>query len=193
MNPIPRARRRWRPLRAGAPILVLIGLGVDDGRAEPSLVSEVDGGVLGHDIGLWGQRHVEEGVAINGNLIFAPSLEFFAGTPLHGVARLELGGSKATAGTSFAYADAIYEADLGSDFFARIGLGGAVQDGKLRATASDRKALGSRELFHIPIEAGIAVTPAYRVSIYFEHVSNGYLARPNEGLDNAGLRLGYRF
>ena len=65
--------------------------------------------------------------------------------------------------------------------------------GDLNPTSPDHKALGSRVLFHIPLEAGIDLDPHYRVSIYFEHVSNAYLTSPNEGLDNLGLRLGYRF
>ena len=48
-------------------------------------------------------------------------------------------------------------------------------------------------LFHIPLEIGFQVTPQNRISAYYEHVSNGYTAYPNPGMDNIGLRLAHRF
>ena len=58
---------------------------------------------------------------------------------------------------------------------------------------ADRKALGSRILFHIPLELGLRLDDRNSVSVYFEHVSNGNLADANEGLDAIGLRYGRRF
>ena len=50
-----------------------------------------------------------------------------------------------------------------------------------------------RILFRIPIEMGLLFTRHQGVSIRFDHVSNAYLADPNEGLDTIGLRYTYRF
>ena len=148
------------------------------------------GGVLAHDVGdLWSGTHLEPGVTFNGELVFAPHLDV-----LWGSIRPNLGASVATAGgTSYGYAGAVYEVNFPSGFFFNIGVGGAVHDGDLRVEHADKKALGSRVLFHIPIEAGIEFAEHYRVAAYFEHVSNGYFASPNEGLDNLGLRVAYRF
>jgi hypothetical protein len=33
------------------------------------------------------------------------------------------------------------------------------------------------------------VTPNNRIALYYEHASNGFLAYPNPGMDNIGLRL----
>ena len=74
-----------------------------------------------------------------------------------------------------------------------VGLGAAVHDGKLDTRDDDKKSLGSRVLFRIPIEIGYALNNRHRISILFDHVSNGYLANPNEGLDTFGLRYGYKF
>ena len=73
-------------------------------------------------------------------------------------------------------------------------MGPAIQTGdNLYVSTSGHKALGSRVLFHIPLEIGLQITPQYRISAYYEHVSNGYTAYPNPGMDNIGARLAYRF
>jgi hypothetical protein len=56
-----------------------------------------------------------------------------------------------------------------------------------------KKSLGSRVLLRIPLEIGYSMTDHYEISILFDHISNAYLADPNEGLDTLGLRFGYRF
>jgi hypothetical protein len=48
-------------------------------------------------------------------------------------------------------------------------------------------------LFHLPVEVGLQITPNNRVSVYCEHVSNAFLATPNPGLDNLGVRFAHRF
>lgn len=56
----------------------------------------------------------------------------------------------------------------------------------------NRKELGARNLFRIPVEAGFALHDRLRISLLFDHISNGYLAWPNEGLDTLGFRIGIR-
>ena len=48
-------------------------------------------------------------------------------------------------------------------------------------------------LFRIPIEVGYAVSRHHRVVLAFDHISNAYLASPNEGMDTIGLMYGYQF
>jgi hypothetical protein len=33
----------------------------------------------------------------------------------------------------------------------------------------------------------------HRISILFDHMSNAYLASPNEGMDTIGVRYGFQF
>lgn len=80
--------------------------------------------------------------------------------------------------------DAVY-----ADFTA----GGTVHNGELDDQDPRANALGSRVLFHLAGEIGYAFDPHYSVTGYFEHASNGGLARWNRSLNEAGLRLGYRF
>ena len=57
----------------------------------------------------------------------------------------------------------------------------------------DRKAFGSRVLFHIPVELGYRFDQHNSLSVYFEHMSNAGLASSNEGMDFLGMRYGYKF
>ena len=76
----------------------------------------------------------------------------------------------------------------------RLGLGGVVHNGKVDdpATNGIRRQFGSRVLFHIPVELGLAVAPGTRLSLYFDHMSNAGLARLNPGMDSLGIRIGWR-
>lgn len=77
--------------------------------------------------------------------------------------------------------------------FLGIGLGGAVHDGLLDPTGPGRKALGSRLLFHIPVEIGLRLGGRRSISVYCEHMSNAFLADSNEGMDSIGVRYEYKF
>ena len=94
--------------------------------------------------------------------------------------------------TNLAYADLRYERETPGGIFFGLGLGAALHDGPLDERGN-RKALGSRVLFHVPLELGWRWDRHSSVSLYFEHVSNAGLADENEGMDNVGVRYGYRF
>ena len=172
----------WMTATAGA-LVTLPAL------AQSSWIYEIRGGVAAHDVPLVAAGKVEYGVAINGEVAFAPSLPLFGGN-----IRPALGGTFATNnGTSFVYLDARWEW-AGPLLFFGFGVGPAIQfDNQLYTSTQDQKALGSRVLFHIPVEIGLQVTPSNRISVYYEHVSNGFTAYPNPGLDNIGVRLAHRF
>jgi lipid A 3-O-deacylase len=152
------------------------------------VIHEVRGGVLAHDVTFWAAGNVERGVALNGEIAFAPSFGV-----LFGRVRPVLGGSFATHdGTSLVYLDVRFEFTIDRFFFA-LGVGPAIHTGGLERPVNGRKALGSRVLFHPSFQIGLQLTPQSRVEAYYEHVSNAFLARPNPGLDNIGLRLAHRF
>ena len=95
--------------------------------------------------------------------------------------------------TSKAYADVRWEIETPSGVFFALGVGAAVHDGHLSADAPDRKALGSRVLFHPSAELGYRFDGANSISIFADHMSNGFTQRSNEALDTVGIRLGHRF
>jgi lipid A 3-O-deacylase len=154
-----------------------------------SVVYELRGGVLAHDVPIVGAGHYEDGVSLNAEVAFTPSLGLFGGA-----IRPVLGGTFTTnQGTSWAYLDARWEW-AGPLFFFGIGVGPSIHTGdSLYYSYPQNKGLGSRVLFHVPLEVGLQFTPENRISVYYEHESNAFLAYPNPGLDNIGLRLAHRF
>jgi len=153
-----------------------------------SLLYEIRGGVLAHDLHIVAANHVEPGVSLNVEAAFAPSFAL-----LGGAIRPVLGGTVTTdGGTSWGYLDARWEW-AGSLFFFGFGVGAAIHDAPLSYDENGRKALGSRVLFHLPLEVGLQITPQNRISVFYEHASNGFLASPNPGMDNLGVRLAHRF
>lgn len=155
------------------------------------IVREIRGGVLWHDVpDLWSGFQLEKkGVDINAELVFAPGLPF-----LFGMIRPVVGGSASTTGaTSHAYVDARWEIEGPAGLFLGLGLGAAVHDGLTEPDRFDRKALGSRMLFHVPLEVGLRFGRSSSVSVYFEHTSNANTKPFNEGMDRVGVRYGYRF
>lgn len=155
------------------------------------IISEVKVGVLAHDVpDLWSGFQREESAAdINLEVLLSPSLMFLGGT-----IRPAIGGTLNTQGdTSHAYIDARWQYETPVGIFIGLGVGAAIHDGNLDATDPDKKALGSRLLFHIPAEIGLRFDDHNSLSVYFEHTSNAYTQDENEGLDRLGVRYGYRF
>lgn len=172
--------------------LAALALAVMTGSATAGgLVDEVKIGVLAHDVPyLWSNFRAEPASAdINVEVLFSPALPFLGGT-----IRPAVGGTVSTIGaTSHGYIDARWQYETASRIFFGLGIGAAVHNGQLQLDDWDRKALGSRLLFHFPIEIGYRLDDRSSISAYFEHISNGYTVSPNEGLDRLGIRYGYRF
>lgn len=168
-----------------------VSIGLAPAARAQSLLAEIKLGALYHDApDMWSRFRIErEGVDVNIEALLRPSLPLFAGT-----IRPALGASISTRGdTSHAYLGARWQIELPASLFFGLGLGAAVHDGHTLPDSPTRKALGSRVLFHIPAEIGVRLDARNSLSLYFEHTSNAWLAKHNEGMDRIGLRYGYRF
>lgn len=167
-------------------------------------IDEVKLGILDHDAARAQQK--EHGVDINGELVFAAPGWFLddrnpAWLNVLANPRPMIGFSANSVGdTSQFYFGGVWRADLWDGainerdrVFIDFGFGGAVHDGNLDNRDPRREALGSRVLFHLSADVGYAFDDHYSVSGYYEHDSNGGLARFNRALNNAGVRVGYRF
>ena len=154
-------------------------------------VSELKIGALEHDTtGLWSGFSLERAaVDANVEVLFTPWARAFGGylRPAIG-ATVNFNGD-----TSKAYADVRWEIEAPYGVFFALGLGAAIHDGHLSADAPDHKALGSRVLFHPSAELGYRFDGANSISIFADHISNGFTRRNNEGMDTVGIRLGHRF
>ncbi|MCU7939447.1 MAG: acyloxyacyl hydrolase [gamma proteobacterium symbiont of Bathyaustriella thionipta] len=147
-------------------------------------------GILDHDTDyLWSDIRREHGVDLNLEAIFSPSVDFSGGK-----IRPALGASLNSNGeTSKIYLDARWDSEYSKGWFWGIGLGLAGHDGKLSRKDKDRKALGSRVLFHVPLEAGYRIGEQAYLSIYFDHISNAGLKDENQGMDTLGIRYRHLF
>ena len=95
--------------------------------------------------------------------------------------------------TSNMYLGFIWDRKVMSTFFLNLGLGIAVHNGEVETKNENKKDLGSDILFRIPVEIGYIVNKHHRLSFFFVHLSNAYLAYPNEGMDDLGFRYSYHF
>jgi hypothetical protein len=162
--------------------------------ADGPFVREMRLGVLAHDVpGLWSYYEYERGVALNGELILSPAIAMFGGHWRPAIGASVALGNDGHKGTSKLYLDARWTYEWANGVFVGLGLGAAVHNGLLDPTDPHRKALGSRVLFHIPLELGWRFDERQSISLFFDHMSNGYTRSSNEGLDTLGVRYGYRF
>jgi len=159
----------------------------------PSL-SELRGGVLAHDIAL-ASNDEEDGVDLNLELRLnpiGPTGEGLVATLL--APRPHLGLQVNTSGSaSQIYAGLTWTFHLRERTWIGVSAGGTLHDGELGEGRRDHKALGSRALFRLALEIGYDLTERLSVALYFDHESNANLAEENEGLNNAGVRVGWRF
>jgi lipid A 3-O-deacylase len=181
----------------GLALLLMIATASAPAFAQSSgIVDQVKVGVLAHDVGVFGDS-VERGAQINGEVLFtSPDVLKVIGSP-----RPTLGAAWNTAGkTSYAYFDMTWTPMLwenllqsGDGIYGGGFLGGAVHDGNLNVETHGKKALGTRALFHLGLEAGYQITPAYSVEGYFAHLSNADASSHNAGLNDIGIRAGFKF
>jgi len=156
-----------------------------------SWVHEYRIGLLDHDTdNLWSGFSREAGVDVNAELIFTPNYELW-----HGRIRPNLGLSVNSQGdTSKVYAGGVWQFLWKNGVIFDLGAGLAVHDGEIEnPEAVDKKELGSRILLHFAVELGYSLSAHSRVFLMIDHISNGYTADPNEGLDTVGIRYGYLF
>jgi lipid A 3-O-deacylase len=180
-----------RSVLAAVSAALLLIASAADAFAGDGLIYQLSVGALSHDVpDLWsGFRAEKESLDVNIEAQLSPSMQLFFGT-----LRPAIGGSINTAGqTSMGYVDARWTYEAASGVFIGLGIGAAIHDGNLDLSDLNRKALGSRVLFHFPLEIGYRFDAHQSVSAYFEHMSNGYTQHYNEGMDRLGVRYGYRF
>ena len=155
------------------------------------LLREFRCGVAAHDVdGLWSGASYEDGADILAEVVFnRPLFHLLAGT-----AYPDVGISLNTRGhTSKIFAGLLLQWEPSGRVFFSTGIGLALHNGERDTGRPDRKSLGSRVLFRIPIEVGLALTRHHRIMVAFDHVSNAGLAQPNEGMDTLGVMYAYRF
>ncbi|NBC33042.1 MAG: acyloxyacyl hydrolase [Alphaproteobacteria bacterium] len=154
-------------------------------------IHNVRGGVLAHDRGAF-SSNTEDGVDINLEIQFAePEWQawdyIFSPRPI-------IGGNINTVGdTSRGYAGLYWDYYPIDWLFVGGAVGGTIHDGELEESEPDRRALGSRVLFHLAVEVGVRFGETHGLSLYADHASNAGLVDDNESIEAAGIRYTFFF
>jgi hypothetical protein len=156
-------------------------------------IDEVRLGVLVTDLEPGGAS--EDTIAINAELL-TPRI----GSPYDGSIlasflhpRLHAGFTVNTEedGVNQAYAGLTWSHDLGERLFLETTFGGAVHGGETDDNNTD--SYGCPLQFRESLSVGVHVTKQVSVMATVDHMSNANLCDENQGLTNAGVRLGYRW
>jgi hypothetical protein len=149
-------------------------------------------GALQHDPGVVSARR-ESGIDVNlewrGARVPLPDAveHFVAFRPFAGYS-----GHFSSHSTDEIYGGGAFDAFPDSPYVFNLGLGLAVHDGRLHRGHEGRNALGQRILFYASFELG-RWWGHHGLFGFYQHSSNGPLPGPNQGINNLGLRYGYRF
>ncbi len=178
---------------------------ISTGTAWSGELEELRLNVMVHDVNLTGNGAggKENGADFQGELVFSsPEFLSWAGSP-----RPYLNASLNTAGmTNFGGAGLAWQYAFSSAIYGEFDFGLVVHDGivnlppnpgdpeRIRLDAT-RVILGSRILFRPTFVLGLHLNERWDAAFVFEHLSHGQILASgrNEGLDNLGLRLSYKF
>ncbi len=167
---------------------------------------ELRSGLLAHDVGIVtnAEDNTESDFDIHGQLLF-PSPGFFK---YLGAPRPHLGVNLAVDGTSQVFAGFTWDAYLAKEtpilknIFLIFDAGGAVHNGEYLSAPQDTtnpdfgqpgRFLGCRALFRFGAGIGYDINERVSAQVYADHISNLDLCEPDDGLNNIGVRLGYKF
>ena len=177
---------------AGAIVVLFLTGSVAAGECPSPLggiLSEVRLGVFDHDAGIISSDR-EDGYDVNVELLFAaPSFLALLGSP-----RPQLGiVINSNNDTNQLYAGLAWTIDMPNFGFIEATLGGTLHDGNTKMREAHRNNYGCKLMFRETVSLGVRLDAHQSVSIMLSHISNSGLCEHNDGLDNLGIRYGYRF
>ena len=158
---------------------------------------EVKQGVLAHDRGWFGKNREGFGPDYNFELMFkSPNIlkKIWSPKPIIGLTQTSTGGS------SLYYGGITWDANITKNWFVTGTTGIAYTNGLKKlpqgqvATGDKKIQFGSKWLHRGAIELGWNFYGNDTISLMFSHVSHGsILSDKNHGMDEFGIRYGYRF
>jgi len=163
------------------------------GAMKVRLVDEIRFGVLAGDLEPGGANDGRP--TINAELLTPPlggnHDSSVVGHLLH--PRLHLGGtvSMDANGVDQAYAGFTWTYNVGERLFLETSFGGATHDGATGSNNPD--SYGCALQFRESVSVGAELTHDVSIMATLDHMSNAGLCDGNQGLTNAGVRLGYRW
>ncbi|MDX2265003.1 MAG: acyloxyacyl hydrolase [Hyphomicrobiales bacterium] len=153
-------------------------------------IDEVRFGLLLHDAE---ESNSEDGVDLNAEVLFGRVghergnfLDHFL------MPRPHLGATVSFSGdTSMGYFGFTWDTKLTDRIFVETSFGGALHDGP--HDDKDDAAFGCAFNFRESASLGVALSEQWRILLTVDHMSNAGLCGENDGLTNAGVRLGYKW
>ena len=160
-------------------------------------IYEVKQGILAHDRGWFGKNREGFGRDYNFELMFkSPNIlkKIWSPKPIIGLTQTSTGGS------SLYYGGITWDANITKNWFVTGTTGIAYTNGLKKlpqgqvATGDKKIQFGSKWLHRGAIELGWNFYGNDTISLLFSHVSHGsMLSDKNHGMDEFGIRYGYRF
>ncbi len=155
------------------------------------VLSEIRVGLLGHDQGPFSSNK-EDGVDGQIELRFvSPNfLDVISSPNPHIGANINTSSN-----TSSVWLGLVWEKPVWKKMFVGWSMGGAYHTGETNqgTAALDEKELGCNPLFRLAVNAGWRFDKHHSLDLILDHISNAKLCDTNEGLENVGIRFGYRF
>lgn len=176
-------------------LVIVAGVGfILPAYADVSNAQQIRIGVLQHDTPI-GQNRIEPGTDLNVEWIgptyqLPDSLQPYTGFGIRPV--LGYTGNFGGARTEEVYGAMGFDLLPSQTYEFLLSLGLSAHDGELDPDNSDRLALGQRVLFYASFEGGFW-WHHHGLFLFFQHSSNGFLSGRNDGINNLGIRYGYRF
>jgi lipid A 3-O-deacylase len=162
----------------------------DLSRARGSFVDEIRVGVLAANLENGGDGG---DYTINTELLFSrlggPYNDSVFDTFFH--PRPHVGASLSPDGVNQLYAGLTWDYHLTNSLFVESSFGGAAHDGETAKNNPD--SYGCSVQFRESASVGFELTQHVRLMATVDHMSNAGLCGENQGLTNAGVRLGYRW
>ena len=158
---------------------------------------ELKQGILAHDRGWFGTNREGFGPDYNFELMFnSPSFldKVWSPKPILGLTQTSTGGS------SLYYGGITWDANISKNWFVAVTTGIAWTNGLSKLpngqepTGDKKIQFGSKWLHRGAVELGWNFYGNDTISLMFSHVSHGsMLDNKNQGMDEFGIRYGYRF
>jgi lipid A 3-O-deacylase len=163
----------------------LIAVAATAAVATAAVASEIRLGVLAHDP-LAGK---EDGIDLNAEFFF----NGWTGNEGEWQLRPSIGATVNLEGdTNQAHISLNYGGPISDSWFLEFSAGAAIHDGELETADVHKKELGGRVLIRGAVSLGVMLSDTVSLSIYADHLSNAGVEERNEGLETAGLRIGFK-
>jgi hypothetical protein len=150
---------------------------------------EVRSGAFAHGFGGREKGSVDVNLEFLGPSLFKVPVEYSYFIP-----RPQVGVMLNTVGkTSYVYAGMVWTLNITKQIFLEPMFGGVYHNGKLETFEPDRVSLGCSFLFNTGLSVGYRVNERWTVLGTWQHISNAGTCFHNVGLNDYGIKVGYKF